>query len=169
MFFNLHFTIFLSAFILITSCISDLKFRKIFNIFLLFWLVISLIFLFILGGLQAIKVGSLSAGLALLIGIPLGLFRVIGGGDLKLLVVLAFSLHWSDFLQVFMYSIFWAALLGLLMVALQGQLKKFFKNILALFRKTKAKDLKFHTMPYSAALFMAWLSVMSLKNFVVVT
>lgn len=165
MFFGFDFQILLSALILLIACIDDLRSRKIHNKLILFLLPLVLLAVAIIGGVEALKTGLLSALIAFIIGVPLTLSRAIGGGDLKLLFVFALSLNWSDFLTIFVYSFFWALVLGLVKVVLDRKLKEFFRNVLFLFQRQSVKGLQFHTMPFSVALFVAWLSFLSLKGF----
>lgn len=117
-----------------------------------------------LSGLLGLKMGAFSAVLALLVGIPLALARIIGGGDLKLLFLFSLSLHWSDFFRILLYSLPWALVLGLVKISLDKKLKDFFFNLYFLLRYRKSQGLEFHNIPYSIALFMAWLSLLTLQG-----
>ncbi len=164
MIFNLEPVFFLSGLILFIASIDDLRSRKIHNKLILVLLFIAILAVFVLKGSQGLIDGGLSAGLALLVAVPLALLRAIGGGDLKLLVVLAFTLSWLDFLRIFIYSLPWALLLGLVKITLDGQLKKFFLNLYYLFTNRTTKGIQFHSIPFSVTLFMAWMSWLTLKS-----
>ena len=127
-------------------------------------LAITLPSVFFLNGWEGLKMGGFSALLALLFAVPLSLARIIGGGDLKLLVLIAFTLNFRELFWIAIYSLPWALLLGLIKIALDKKLKEFFWNILFLFRHRSAKGLEFHSIPYSTALFIAWLSLLTLKG-----
>ena len=164
MFFGLDFQILLSGLILLIASIDDLRSRKIHNKLILFLFPFVLASVAFLGGTSALIAGGFSAFLALTVGIPLALGRIIGGGDLKLLVLFALTVSWPVFLKVFIYSFPWALLLGLFKIALEKKLKNFFFNVVFLFRYRQAKALEFHSIPFSIALFMAWLSFLSLQG-----
>ena len=154
----------LTGLILLLACIDDLRSKKIHNKLILFLLPFVLGAVFFLQGLDGLKAGGLSAILALVIGIPLNLTRMIGGGDLKLLVLMAFTLTWRDFLWIGFYSLPWALLLGLIKISLDKKMKGFLLNLYFLFQDKKRGNLEFHTIPYSIALFFSWLSFLSLKG-----
>ena len=149
--------------VLLVACIDDLRSKKIHNKLILFLLPFVFGAVFFLQGFEGLKAGMLSALLALIIGLPLNLARMIGGGDFKLLVLIAFTLSWRDFLWIGFYSLPWALLLGLVKIVLDKKLKDFLWNLLFLFQNKKSEGLQFHTIPYSIALFVAWLSFLSLK------
>ena len=166
--------------VLLFACIDDLRSKKIHNKLILFMLpfVLGAVFflhgleglkaggfsVFFLQGLEGLKVGGFSALLALAIALPLHLFRVIGGGDLKLLVLIAFAFSWRDFLWISLWSLPWALILGLVKIALDRKMKVFLFNLFFLFQDKKRGHLEFHTIPYSIALFASWLSFLSIKG-----
>ena len=164
MLFGIDLKILVSGLILLTACVDDLRSRKIHNNLILFLFPLALLSMVLLGGVEALKTGLVSALLALAMGLPLTLFRMMGGGDFKLLVVFAITLHWLDFLKVFIYSLPWALLLGLLKIILDKKLKEFLWNVVFLFRHRSTQGLQFHTIPFSIVLFAAWLSFLSLQG-----
>ena len=154
----------LPGLVLLPACIDDLRSKKIHNKLILFLLPLVLSAVFLIQGLEGLKTGALSALLALLIAIPLTLIRAIGGGDLKLLTLIAFTLSWKDFLWIGLYSLPWALILGLVKITLNNQLKDFFLNFLYLFTNKSGQNLEFHTIPYSIALFFSWMSFLTVKG-----
>ena len=161
-----HWSYFLTGLILLIACVDDLRTKKIHNKLILFMLAGTLPAVFLLKGWEGLTTGGLSALFALLFAVPLTLARVIGGGDLKLFVLIAFTLNFRELFWIAIYSLPWALLLGLIKIALDKKLKDFFWNLLFLFRHQSAQGLQFHSIPYSIALFMAWLSFISLKNLI---
>ncbi|MCZ0931617.1 MAG: prepilin peptidase [Oligoflexia bacterium] len=159
-----HLSYFLPGLILLIACIDDLRSKKIHNKLILFMLALTLPAVFLLNGWEGLTVGGFSALLALLFAVPLTLIGVIGGGDLKLFVLIAFTLNFRELFWITIYSLPWALLLGLIKIALDKKLKDFFWNVLFLFRHRSAKGLNFHSIPYSIALFMAWLSFLTVKG-----
>ena len=154
---------FLPGLVLLIACVDDLWTKKIHNKLILFLLPVVLGAVFLLGGIEALKMGGISALLAFFITVPLHLLRVIGGGDIKLLILIAFSLSWENLLWISIWSLPWALILGLVKITLDKKLKDFLWNILFLFRHRTSSGLKFHNIPYSIALFFSWLSFISLR------
>ena len=111
------------------ALIDDLRSRKIHNKLLLFLLPFVLLALIWLKGVAGLLTGGFSALLAFFIGIPLTLGKVIGGGDFKLLFLVAFTVSWMELLQIMLYSLPWALLLGIFKIILDKKLKDFFLNL----------------------------------------
>ena len=149
---------------LLPACIDDLRSKKIHNKLILFLLPIVLSAVFFIQGLEGLKAGALSALLALTVATPLTLMRAIGGGDLKLLALTALTLSWRDFLWISLCSLPWALILGLVKITLNNQFKDFLSNLLSLFINKSGKNLAFHTIPFSIALFFSWLSFLTVKG-----
>lgn len=163
MFFGFDLKILLSGLIVLAACVDDLRTRKIHNKLILILLPFVLIAVFLLQGTEGLKTGGFSALLALAIGVPLALMRVVGGGDLKLLVLFALAMNWSGFLNSLIYSFPWAFLLGLFKIILDKKFKEFLFNLLFLFKHRTTKNLKLHSIPFSFSLFFGWLTFLTLK------
>ena len=163
MFFGLDFTVLLPGVILLVACVDDLKTKKIHNKLILILLPVVLMAVFFLQGIEGLQRGGFSALLACLLGVPLALMRVIGGGDLKLLILFALTMSWSGLLNSLFYSFPWAFLLGFFKIILDGKVKDFLSNLLCLFKRRTAKGLKLHSLPFSFSLFLGWLSFLTLK------
>lgn len=164
MFSDWNLSLFLPGLILLIASIDDLRSRKIHNKLILFLLPFVLLGVLFLKGFSALFGGFFSAFLAVLVGVPMTMGRIIGGGDLKLLVLVAFTLEWPDFFWIVICSLPWALLLGIFKILLEGKIKDFFSNLLLLLKLRTAKDLQFHSIPFSVALFTAWLSFMTLQR-----
>ena len=164
MFSKFDLTTLLSGLILLVAVIDDLRSRKIHNKLILFLLPFVLLFVVLLKGFGGLLAGGFSAFIALLFGIPMTLGRIVGGGDLKLLVLFALTVSWSDFFKVVIYSFPWALLLGIFKIILDGKIKEFFFNMVFLFRYRKTQGITLHSIPFSLALFMGWLSFLTLKS-----
>lgn len=164
MFFHLNGEWWLSGLILLVALIDDLRSRKIHNQLILFMLPFVLIAVFWFKGWEGIQDGGLSALLALLIAVPLAMAKIIGGGDLKLLVLLSLTLYWTDFFRILIYSFPWAFVLGIFKIILDKKLKEFFLNLMDMLKYKMERRFKLHSIPFSVALFVAWMSFMVLKG-----
>ena len=158
------FHLFLPGLVLLPAVVDDLRSQKIHNRLIVFLLPFVLTAVFFAGGVPALKHGAFSALIALLLAVPLALAGVIGGGDLKLLFLLAWTVAWPDLIKIFIYALPWALLLGVIKMALEKKLKDFLFNILFMLRFRKTKGLKLHSIPFSAALFAGWLSFLTLQR-----
>ncbi len=152
--------------ILLVSVVSDLYRRKVYNKLIIIFLLASIAnhFLF-LQGFESLKYGLLSALLAFCFMVPLFITKMLGGGDLKLLVVFGLNITLSALISTFVYSLFWGLILGLVMIIVKRQSKDFIKNTLNIlsFKKPEAENL--HSIPYTVALLLGWLTNLSLQGF----
>ena len=150
--------------LLLIAVVDDLRSQKIHNKLILFLLPIALIAVFLLKGFSGLKVALISALLSLVISVPLNLGRLIGGGDLKILVLFSLTVDWMIFSYSFFYALPWALLLGIFKVVFDKKLKDFLSNLLLIFQFKKIKSEQLHTIPFSVALLLGWLSYCSLNG-----
>lgn len=156
---------FLTPFILLSlASIDDLYSKKIHNYLLIALLPVVLLGVFLSKGLLGLQMGLLLAFIIFVLGVPLHLIRLLGGGDLKLLTLLAFCLHWQIFIYSLAYSMVWASLLGLFKIILDGEIKDFLWNIFFIFRFRNLQKEQLHTIPFAICLLFGWLSHFSLTG-----
>ncbi len=86
--------------------------------------------------------------------IPLVFLKAFGAGDAKLMLSFTVLTSFSTSLNVFLYSLFWGLLIGLLRMALAGQLVTFTTSYIL-----KTPQVKTNKIPYSFAILLGWLSV----------
>jgi len=152
--------------ILLISVITDLYRRKVYNKLIIVFLLASVANHFIfLQGFSSLKFGLLSALLAFCFMVPLFMAKMLGGGDLKLLVVFGLNISLKALLSTFVYSLFWGLILGVVMIIAKKQSKEFIQNTFNIlsFKKPEAGDL--HTIPYTVALFLGWMTNLTLQGF----
>ena len=150
--------------VLIIGAADDLRSKKIHNKLILALLPAVLLLVFLTGGLSALMRGGLSFLFALVIGAPLALGRLTGGGDMKLLALFALTVHWKALCLSFLLALPWALLLGLVKMAMEGKLKRFFLNMLSLVMLQKPEHKSLHKIPFSVPLFFGWLSFSALSR-----
>ena len=155
---------FLTTLILAVGVGDDLRSRKIHNKLILILLPLALMGTFLLKGVSGVLTGGISALLALVMSIPLNLAKIIGGGDLKLLVVFSFTVTWMEAGLSLLYALPWALLLGMFKIALDKKLRDFIANLMVLVKFQKPVVSTLHTIPFSLALFFGWLTCVSLKK-----
>ena len=132
---------------------TDLKSKKVDNRFVVAVFVLGVIVQSVLHGFSGfILVGS-SFATAIALGFPIYIMKVFGGGDFKLLLAISTFLDWKAIVVITLTSFFWGAILGVLRVALQGDLKSILTNLLSVFLRNKAHVQKLHTMPFTVAIF----------------
>jgi prepilin peptidase CpaA len=150
--------------ILIAGLVDDLKSKKVHN-----WLALSLAAAAALGQLVFYGLDGLLAGLyggltAIAMMLPFVLVRIIGAGDMKLMVAFGIATSMTTVFWTFLFSFVWGALLGLFRALLSKQGKKLILNSFRILRGSAREDLELQTMPYTVALFFGWLTHVTLNG-----
>ncbi len=148
----------LPSIILLSGLIDDLRSRKIHNYLIIFLIILSLATLIFIRGLDSLLPAFAGALLAFALGFPLFLLRVIGGGDIKLYIVLGLVLPSRHLIFTFLFSFLWAGLLGLIKALLDRKIKTLFLNLLSLLKWKLPSADQVTTFPFSVSLFFAWLT-----------
>lgn len=162
--YNLSFISLLSGFILLLAVIDDIIYKKIHNKLLLILTPFSLALLFFnlgSGFLTHLWQSSMGFLLSTIIVLPFVLSKILGAGDLKLIMLLSLILKATVLFQVFLFAFFWASLLGLVQIIVSGEIKSLVFNLINLSKLKESK--KLHSIPFSVALFFSWASVVVLK------
>jgi prepilin peptidase CpaA len=150
--------------ILIGAVLTDLRTKKIFNWYIVVAALFALLNSYYFLGMEGLKAGLLGAGLALVMTLPLFLARILGGGDLKLLVAFGFATSYLTVLNVLVGSFICAALIGIIYSIINGTFKILILNTLAILKGEKPENISFHRLPYSVAIFMAWVTYLTLER-----
>lgn len=153
--------------VLIAGIINDLKSRKVRNFLVLLLLITSLANVYFFAGWEGFKWGGLSLLVALGSCLPLVLTRIMGAGDMKLLMAFSVGVSPISVFLVLIYSFVWGALLGILQAVLKGDGMNLLNNTLAIVTggKKAVSEEKLHRIPYTVALFFGWLTQLSLTGF----
>jgi Flp pilus assembly protein protease CpaA len=138
----------------------DLKTAKVKNWFVLTVAGFAVTAAFSSGGGSALGQGGLAFLAALGLSLPLVLTRVLGAGDMKILMACALCWDPTAVMDVLIWSIVWGGALGLLRAILDGKGVILLKNVVGLFYPPwKAQEQAFSRIPFTVAFLMAWLSL----------
>lgn len=98
-----------------------------------------------------------AAALVFIILTPLVFMKALGAGDIKLMA--SFCLLTNIFTSgwVFIYSLFWGLLFGLIRMAMAGDLKVFFQSFVL-----RNPQVKSNKIPYTVAILFGWLSFLTI-------
>lgn len=154
----------LPTLILLMGIVTDLKSRKIPNKLNLILYLTSLLYVFIYAGFQGLFTGIISSLIICALMFPLVAAKIVGAGDLKLMLPFAVCIQYGTVFWVLIYALFWGAILGVVRVIIQGQAKSFFQNMIMITTARKNQDLKLHTIPFSIALLFGWLSYLVISG-----
>ena len=150
--------------ILLAGVVDDLRSRKVHNILVLISFAIAISVTYYLRGSAGIFDGLLAMGTALLLTLPLVLVRVLGAGDMKLLVAFAVSVHWEAVLTTVVASLIWGSILGLVRAIVGGHGKVFAKNLVAIVTRQKIDPVTVTKIPFTIAMFFGWLSYLAIES-----
>ena len=124
------------------------------NFVFLISLCFSVVWVYALTGSFFAAAQSLAFGFAcLVILFPLFSLGALGAGDIKLMSVFCVLTSWQITASVLVYSLFWGLCIGVISMALSGQLKTFF---ISFYLRTPQH---YGRIPYAVALLLGWLSV----------
>ena len=141
--------------ILVAGIINDLKSRKVRNYLIIIFTLLSLGNVFYFMGMGGLKMGGISLLVALGSCLPLVLARIMGAGDMKLLMAFAINIAPMSAFLVLVYSFLWGAVLGIFQAVLKGQGMNLVNNTLSIVtggKKAVAEE-HLHKIPYTVALF----------------
>ena len=111
------------------------------------------------GGQDRLITGLWGFSLGILLGAPLVLLGILGGGDFKLMAVIGLATDWNSLLWMSVYSILWGGLLGLVRAILDKSALQLIKNSFAILNPlVKKEEITLHKIPYSIALFFGWIT-----------
>lgn len=152
-----YYSLIVPTLILIVGVVDDLRSKKIHNKLVLVLLALAAIYQFVSFGSAGLTNGLLGSGLAFLIFVPMVLSRMLGGGDMKLMLAFGMSTYWSNVLWTSIYSVIWAAVFGIIYAITHKQLTAVVLNTVELAKMNKSAREHTLKIPYSIALFMGWL------------
>jgi len=147
--------------ILIIASIWDIKTFKIPNALVFSAMVMGLILSFVENGFNGIGFSLLSIGIMFVVFLPIWLFRVMGAGDIKLLMSISSFLGWKMTLSISYYAVLIAAFLFLFFIhpkRIYGMFKDFF--FLIFYKIPLLSDGNKRKMQFSVPIFLAFILVM---------
>ena len=155
----------LIAIILIVAVIFDLKYKKFYNWLFVSSFIIAILAVVIFQGYQTLLPSFFSLAIISSIGLSLYYLKIMGAGDVKLLFVMSILMNYLAILEVFVLSIFWGGLLGLVSTILKGRFKSLISNVTNLLvYRVKPEKKELNAIPYTVALFIGWLTHLMLKQ-----
>jgi prepilin peptidase CpaA len=151
-----------ATFTLLAGMADDFRSRKVHNHLVLALFAVSVLASLYIRGIEGSIFGASSMILALMVGVPLFMVGVWGGGDVKLFAVFAFSVDPTSMFWTMIYSFIWGGLFGLVRAALQKQLLTLVRNTYKLATRQRTQAQELHKIPYSFALLLGWFTQLTL-------
>lgn len=140
---------------LLIAVVDDLCFKKFHNWIFLSLSFIGIVFVILMGTptIDQSLLGFLVGGLLML---PLVLMGAIGAGDMKFMMCFGILMGPQKVFEIFLFALFWGALIGVLQVLLSGQISSLLGNLKLM--SAKVKPAKTHKIPYTVAILFAWVT-----------
>lgn len=157
--------IFVASLIVAAGVVDDLRTRKFHN--WLFGVCVALAALSVLvsGGISGFPFALLGALAGFAIFLPLVLLKIIGAGDMKLMVAFGLAAGWDAVLSVALYGLFWGAAFGVLASVFRGQGRTLVYNMFSIVAVRERKGLELQKIPFTVAIAMGWLTYLGLRGF----
>jgi Flp pilus assembly protein protease CpaA len=158
------FLMILATGILMTGIVEDLRARKVRNTVFLVCLTLSFLAEVTVGLLThsfatTLLTAFLGFGGAVALSLPFVLFGILGAGDMKLFAAFGLATTWNTVLTVFIASLVWGAVLGLISSLTHGQGKALLRNMVGIFVPAyRVQRAQMHAIPYTVALMFGWVS-----------
>lgn len=152
------------TFILAFAVYTDLRARSIYNKFIIISTVLALANVLYFFGWSGLQSGLLGMGLAFLIGFPLFMAKILGGGDVKLLALVGLMTAPAAILNIIVLSFVWASVIGIIYAVVNGSARKMVTNTVGILKGLPRETIDVHRLPFAVAIFMAWMSHLVMQN-----
>ena len=140
---------------LVAAIVDDLCFKKFHNWLFLTLCTLGFLFVFLFDFTDPLQAfGGFLTGGALML--PLVLIGAIGAGDMKFMMSFGILMGSVLIFEIFIYSLFWGALIGLFRSFFSGHFPLVVQNLMGFFYKVK--PVKTQKIPYTVAIFLGWLT-----------
>lgn len=108
-------------------------------------------------GSQGLLVGLMGSGLAFIVFLPMVIGKMLGAGDLKLMLAFGMATSWVNVLWTSIYSIIWAAIFGVIYAVAHKQFRNLILNTISVASLRKEHNIETLKIPFTIALLMGWL------------
>ena len=147
---------------LVVAVIDDLWFKKFHNWLFLTLTAIGFVVVMMNSQMSLTQAfgGFAVGGLCML---PLVLVGAIGAGDMKFMMCFGMLMGINAIFEIFIYSLFWGALIGVLQTLFAGNISKLVDNLTMM--AFKVKPAKTNKIPYTVAILFGWLTLAQFGGF----
>jgi len=146
---------------LVVAVYFDLTTAKFPNKFFIIFLLLNIFLVLLLNGFAGLTVGLLTFAVAVLLMTPIYMIKMLGGGDIKLILALSPMLLLDEFIGFLMMSFVWAGVFGLLRTAIGGNARALLINTFFL---TKKVTVATERIPFTVGILLGWCSYSSFMS-----
>jgi len=144
--------------LLLAACLTDIKYKKVLNMFVVATFCIVMASHFIFGHNQAFFDAFTGFGVAIVLALPMYLMRGISAGDLKIFALFGLATNVDAVIFTFIASLIWGSLIGVIRAVFNKQSDVLFSNFVKIIKLQKPEPHTLHKIPYSVALLAGWFS-----------
>jgi Flp pilus assembly protein protease CpaA len=144
--------------LLLAACLTDIKYKKVLNWFVVASFCIVMASHFIFGHSQIFFEAFTGFGVAIVLALPMYVMRAMSSGDLKIFAVFGLSTNVDAVIFTFIASLIWGSILGVIRAIFNKQGDVLFSNFVKIVKLQKPEPHTLHKIPYSVALLAAWAS-----------
>lgn len=108
--------------------------------------------------------GSMASLTALCFFLPLVLLKVLGSGDMKLMLSIGLLGEWNAVLEASVLALLWAAVFGLVQILTRGRVRDLIFNLKVLAISKSADGIDLNRIPFTVPLLLGWLTQWSIAN-----
>ena len=153
-----------SGLILLLGVFNDIKSRKVNNKLVLGLAIAAVITRLLFDSPMGLLNGVLASLAAFILMFSLVKFKIIGAGDVKLLMAFAILSDVNSVFWIIVYSFVWGAILGVIKYTLSGEIKALLSNTLGIATRQGIGSGNVHSIPFTVALFLGWLTQLTLAK-----
>lgn len=143
---------------LVLAVYLDLTTAKFPNKYFLIFLVFNFILFTVLHGLSSLSVSTMTFGVAILLLAPIYFTKILGGGDVKLILAISPALLMDEFISFLLMSFLWAGVFGLVKALLGGNLRALLVNTIFTAKKITTAE---ERIPFTVGILLGWCSYKS--------
>ena len=144
---------------LVVCAACDFYHAKLSNKFIVFSFIVSICCLFIFNPADTWLISLSSFILMFTVGFLSFKFRILGGGDIKALCIVAIFLTPIQLKDFVLYSLLWSGTYALIFYLISGQVLSVITNTIGVYRKFAVAD---HKIPFTFGLLFGWLSLFTM-------
>ena len=153
-----------ASLILAAAVVDDLRTRKFHNWLFLVCVALAALSVLVSAGVAGFPMALLGALAGFAIFLPLVLMKIIGAGDMKLMVAFGLAAGWDAVLPVAGWGLAWGAVFGVLASIFRGHARTLVYNMVSIVVVRERKGLELQKIPFTVAIMMGWLSHLVLRG-----
>lgn len=144
--------------LMLVACAYDIKSARIPNMLVVLSLFVLQVLAFYSSGLSSLIQTGISFCVLLMILVPLFATKVIGGGDVKLMLAFSPMFTLSSALETLIYTLIWGAVFSIVVLILQKKSKQTIESFYLVLHKLTLDSSRLTKIPFTIAILLGLIS-----------